>query len=200
VERKAWSYELPPAGAPDVGVEQYQVAGPGAESWKATALLERDDELYVAAAPSGFALRRHLVAIPWSAVERVDHDELTIHVRGLDDAVELDPSRAVENEPADARRVTELPPELMSPQPTGDVAGPRDRLHLFGALGAGALGFLTLMGAVVAIAEASTPWRFALLVVPAVLLVLALALSIAAWKRPYAPSLGSRRGSGRRPL
>ena len=193
MERKTWSYELPPAGAPDVGVEQYQVAGPGAESWKATALLERDDELYVAAAPSGFALRRRLVAIPWSAVDRIDHDELTIHVRGVEDAVELDPSRAVENEPAEARRVTELPPELMSPQPTGDVAGPRDRLHLFGALGAGALGFLTLMGAVVAIAEASTPWRFALLVVPAVFLVLALALSIAAWKQPYGPAAGTGR-------
>jgi hypothetical protein len=200
VERKPWSYELPPAGAPDVGVEQYQVAGPGADFWKATALLERGDELYVAAAPSGFALRRHLVAIPWSAVERVDHDELTIHVHGLEGAVELDPSRAVENEAADARRVTELPPELLGPQATGDVAGPRDRLRLFGALGAAALGFLALMAAVAVIAEASSPWRFALLALPAVLLVLALTLSIAAWKRPYAPALGSRRGDGRRPL
>jgi hypothetical protein len=198
VERTTWSYELPPAGSPDVGVEQYQVEGPGAETWKATALLERDDELYVAAAPSGFALRRHLVAIPWSAVERVDHDELTIYVRGLDDAVELDPSRAVENEPADARRVTELPPELVSTHPTGDVAGPSDRLRLFGALGAAALGFVTLMGAVAAIAEASGAWRFALLVVPAVLLVLALALSIAAWKRPYGPAHGAPRRGGRR--
>jgi|SRR5687767_5575989 len=200
MERKTWSYELPPAGAPDVGVEQYQVAGPGAESWKATALLERGDELYVAAAPSGFALRRHLVAIPWSAVERVDHDELTIHVRGLEDAVELDPTRAVENEPAEARRVTELPPELVGPQPTGDVAGPRDRLRLFGALGAAALGFVTLMGVVAVISESTTPWRFVLLVVPGLLLLLALVLSIAAWKRPYAPSLGARRGVGRRPL
>ena len=190
MERKPWSYELPPAGSPDVGVEQYTVAGPGADSWKAAVLLERDDEIYVAAAPSGFALRRHLVAIPWSAVERVDHDALTIHVRGLEDAVELDPTRGVENEPAEARRVTELPPELVGPQPTGDVAGPRDRLPLFGALGSGALGFLTLMAAVAVIAEASTPWRFAVLIVPAVLLVLALVLSIAAWKRPYAPSVG----------
>ena len=189
MERMSWSYQLPPAGAPDVGVEQYQVAGPGAESWKVTALLERGDDLYLAAAPSGFALRRHLVAIPWSAVVRVDHDELTIHVRSLDEAVELDPTRGVENEPAEAQRVTELPPELTTPQPTGDVAGPRDRLRLFGALGAAALGFLTLMAAVAVIAEASTPWRFALLVVPAVLLVLALALSIAAWKRPYSPAV-----------
>jgi hypothetical protein len=188
MERKPWSFELPPAGSPDVGVEQYHVAGPGAESWKATVLLERDDEIYVAVAPSGFALRRHLLAIPWSAVERVDHDALTIHVRDLEDAVELDPARGVEDEPADARRVTGLPPELVGPQPTGDVAGPRDRLPLFGALGAGALGFLTLMAAVAVIAEASTPWRFGLLIVPAVLLVLALVLSIAAWKRPYAPT------------
>jgi hypothetical protein len=196
VERTSWSYELPPAGAPDTGVEQYQVTGPGAESWKATALLERGDELYVAAAPSGFALTRHLVAIPWSAVERVDHDELTIHVRDLHDAVELDPSRAVENEPAEARRVTELPPDLVRAQPTGDVAGPRDRLRLFEALGAAALGFLTLLGAVAVIAEASGAWRFALLVVPAVLLVLALVLSIAAWKQPYAPASSEREPDG----
>ena len=188
MQRKPWTYELPPAGSPDVGLEQYQVAGPGAESWKAAVLLERDDQIYVAAAPSGFALRRHLVAIPWSAVERVDHDALTIHVRDLEGAVELDPARGVENEPAEARRVTELPPELVGSQLTGDLSGPRDRMPLFGALGAGALGFLTLLGAVAVIAEASTPWRFALLVVPAVLLVLALALSVAAWKNPYAPS------------
>lgn len=198
MKRTTWSYELPPAGSPDVGVEQYQVEGPGADAWKATALLERDDELYVAAAPSGFALRRHLVAIPWSAVERVDHDELTIHVRGLDDAVELDPTRAVENEPADARRVTELPPELVSMQATGDVAGPSDRLRLFGALGAAALGFVTLMGAVAVIAEASGAWRFALLVVPAVLLALAMVLSIAAWKRPYGRAHGAPQRGGRR--
>lgn len=177
-----------------MGLEQYQVEGPGAEAWKATALLERGDELYVAAAPSGFALTRHLVAIPWSAVERVDHDGLTIHVRGLDGAVELDPEKAVENEPAEARRVTDLPPELMGPQLTGDVAGPRDRLPLFGALGAGALGFVTLLGAVAVIAEASSPWRFVLLLVPAALLVLAVVLSIAAWKRPYAPVERSPRG------
>ena len=186
MERKAWSYELPPAGAPDVGVEQYQVTGPGAESWKATTLLARGDDLYLAAAPSGFALRRRLVAIPWSAVERVDHEGLTIHVRSLDAAVELDPGRAVENEPAEARRVTELPAELVTPQPTGDVSGPRDRLRLFGALGAAALGFLTFMAAVAVVAQASTPWRFATLVVPTALLGLALALGIAAWKRPYA--------------
>lgn len=189
MRRETWTYELPPAGAPDVGIEQYQVAVPDGDVWKAAVLLAHDDDLYVAAAPSGVALARHLVAIPWGAVARVDHDELTIHVRSLDEAVELDPTRGVENEPAEAQRVTELPPELTTPQPTGDVAGPRDRLRLFGALGAAALGFLTLMAAVAVIAEASTPWRFALLVVPAVLLVLALALSIAAWKRPYSPAV-----------
>jgi hypothetical protein len=56
------------------------------------------------------------------------------------------------------------------------------------------------MAAVAVIAEASSPWRFALLALPAVLLVLALTLSVAAWKRPYAPALGSSRGGGRRPL
>lgn len=197
----SWSYELPPAGAPDVGLEQYHVAGPGADEWKAAALLERNDELYVAAAPSGIALTRRLVAIPWSAVDHVSHDELTIHIRGLDDAVELDPAKAVENAPADARRVTELPPELTGSQATGDVAGPRDRLRLFAALGAAALGFVTLMGVIVLITESSSRWTLALLVVPAAILVLALVLSIEAWKHPYAPASRSpavRRRTDRR--
>lgn len=193
MERTNWSYELPPAGSPDVGLEQYQVAVPGADEWKATALLERNDELYLAAAPSGFALTRRLVAIPWSAVDHVDHDELTIHVRGLDDAVELDPDKAVENASADAHRVTELPPELRGSQATGDVGGPRDRLRLFAALGTAALGFVTLMGVIVLVSEAESSWTIALLAVPAAILVLALVLSIAAWKRPYAQSARSRR-------
>jgi hypothetical protein len=186
MERTSWSYELPPAGAPDAGLEQYQVAGPGADEWTATALLERDDELYVAAAPSGIALTRRLVAIPWSAVDRVDHDELTIYIRGLAGAVELDPDKAVENAPADARRVTELPPELSRLQATGDVAGPRDRVRLFAALGAAAVGFVTLMGVIALITEVDSAWTVALLVVPAAILVLAVVLSIQAWKHPYA--------------
>ena len=186
MRRESWSYELPPAGAPDVGIEQYQVATPGGDLWKAAVLLEHDRDLYLAAAPSGVALARRLVAIPWQAVERVDHDELTIHVRALDTAVELDPHRAVENEPADARRVAGLPPGLVSPQATGDVAGPRDRLPLFVGLGAAALGFLSLVG-VLAVATAADDDRlYALLAVPVALLAAAIWLTLAAWRRPYA--------------
>jgi hypothetical protein len=46
------------------------------------------------------------------------------------------------------------------------------------------------MGVVAVISESTTPWRFVLLVVPGVLLLLALVLSIAAWTRPYAPAVG----------
>jgi hypothetical protein len=198
VRREGWSYELPPAGAPDVGIEQYQVATPQGDVWKAAVLLEHDDDLYVAAAPSGVALARRLVAIPWQAVDRIDHHALTIHVRALDNAVELDPRRAVENEPAEARRVPGLPPGLVSPQPTGDVAGPRDRFPLFLGLGAAALGFLSLVG-VLALATAADDDRlYVLLVVPAALLAAAVWLALAAWRRPYAPAVRAGPGKPRR--
>jgi hypothetical protein len=198
VRRESWSYELPPAGAPDVGIEQYQVATPQGEVWKAAVLLEHDDDLYVAAAPSGVALARRLVAIPWQAVDRVDHDELTIHVRALDSAVELDPHRAVENEPAEARRVPGLPPGLVAPQATGDVAGPSDRLPLFVGLGAAALGFLSLVGVLALATAAGDDRLYVLLVVPAALLAAALWLALAAWRRPYASAARAPRGEPRR--
>lgn len=191
MRRESWSYELPPAGAPDVGIEQYQVATPEGDVWKATVLLEHDDDLYVAAAPSGVALARRLVAIPWQAIDRIDHDELTIHVRALDSAVELDPGRAVENEPADARRVPGLPPGVAPAQATGDVAGPRDRLPLFLGIGAAALGFLSLAGVLALLTGTDDDWRFALLVLPAVLFAVAIVLTARAWRRPYAPAAPS---------
>jgi hypothetical protein len=194
VERVSWTYELPPAGAPDVGLEQYQLATPEGDVWKAVVLLEHDGRLFVAAAPSGAALRRRLVAVPWEAVEGVDHDALTVRVGSLADAVELDPGQAVENEPAEARRVEELPAELVRTQPTGDVAGPMDRMRLILGLGSAAVGFVTLLIAIAVIDRAGEAWAFALLAVPAAFFLAAGALSISAWRRPYAPAA---RGAGR---
>ncbi|HET9213401.1 MAG TPA: hypothetical protein VFN93_01510 [Gaiellaceae bacterium] len=195
MRREGWTYELPPAGAPDVGIEQYQVAVPDGGVWKAAVLLAHEDDLYVAAAPSGVALARHLVAIPWEAVARVDHDELMIHVRSLDNAVELDPGRAVENERAEARRVPGLPPGVASSQATGDVAGPRDRLPLFLGLGAAAAGFVALLGVIALVTAADDARLLLLLVLPGALLLAGVWLSIAAWRRPYAPATRDPDGS-----
>lgn len=144
---------------------------PDGDVWKAAVLLDHDDDLYVAAAPSGVALARRLVSIPSQAVARVDHDELTMHVRSLDDAVELDLARAVENEPAEARRVGGLPPGLILRHATGDVAGPRDRLPLFLGLGAAGAGFRALLGVLALVTAADDARLLALLVLPGALLL-----------------------------
>jgi hypothetical protein len=192
MERASWSYELPPAGSPDVQLEQYQIRAPDGEAWKAAGLVRDGEDVYVVAAPSGFAVARQLVAIPWRAVERVDHDEITIYVASLEGALQLDPDRAVESGPADAPRVTELPSELTRPQPPGDLAGPRDRWPLFLGIGSAAVGFVALLGVVLVLSETREPWLAALLVLPASLLLVAAVAALAAWKRPYAPATRPR--------
>ncbi|HSK15323.1 MAG TPA: hypothetical protein VK915_04055 [Gaiellaceae bacterium] len=185
MERASWSYQLPPAGAPDTGLEQYQVYVPSGEVWKTAAVLEKDGEVYLAAAPSGFPVGHRLVAIPWSAVERVDHEALAVHVGDLGGALELDPDRATENGDGEARRLTELPPELRRPQPPGGEAGPTDRLRLVLGISAAALGFVALLGAIALVDTMEEGWRYALLAVPAVFFAAAFVLSVSAWRHPY---------------
>lgn len=190
MERASWSYQLAPAGAPDTGLEQYQVYVPSGEVWKTAAVLDRAGEIYLAAAPSGFPVSHQLVAIPWSAVERVDHEALAVHVGDLGGALELDPDRATENGEGEAKRLTELPPELRPPQRPGGEAGPTDRLRLILGVSAAALGFVALLGAIALIDAIDEGWRYALLAVPAVFFAVAFVLSVSAWRHPY--DAGSR--------
>ncbi len=145
-------------------------------------------EIYVAIERGRPPLTHDVRAIPRRDVERVDHAALTVRLRlsedALDDALELDPDKAVEGEGADAVRVTDLPAE-MRPSDSPAARGPADRPPYLAALGLGLAAVFSLLALVLAATAVDFDWEFVLFVIPAVLFALA---GLAGWRllrRPY---------------
>ena len=173
-----WTYQVAPAGAPTAGLEEYVVeASSGEHVGTVVALLDRRGERFIVVECGDPPVRHDVRAVPWADVAGVDHDSLTVRLQlseaAVADALELDPAKGVEDGDADARRVTELPPELRRPGPTGDAAGPVDRAAIGGALGLGAAGLLALLSVVLVAQAVDGSWKFALFAVPALLLAAA---------------------------
>jgi hypothetical protein len=196
MQRLDWTYEVPPAGAPSVGLEEYVVtASDGEPVGKVLELLRRGEELWLVVESGTPPLRRERRALRWEAVREVDHDALTVVLAARADELErvpaLDPSNGVERtsgEPADvdAIRVEELPDAL---QPGASAAGPRsgpvDRPTYSVAIVVGGVGIFTLLVAVMVAAGADGAWALALFAVPAFLLAAAGVLAYRAWRLPY---------------
>ena len=91
-------------------------------------VLRKEKSIYLAVETGTPPIKRDLRAIPWGDVAEVDHAALTIRLRpsvDVDQALMLDPGKAVEDGPADATRAE--PPEEV-PGPFGpDESGPVDR-------------------------------------------------------------------------
>ena len=184
-----WTYQVAPAGSPAVGLEEYVVeAASGARVGKVTSVLARGDEIYVAVERGQPPLRHDVRAVPWRDVERLEHSALTIRLRlseeALDDALELDPDKGVEDDEAEARRVTELPQELR-PSSAPDAPGPVDRPTYVVALALGAGGLFALLVLVIFALAVDFTWHFALFVVPAALLALAAVFAYRSFRNPY---------------
>ncbi len=196
MQRLDWTYEVPPAGAPSVGLEEYVVtASDGEPVGKVLELLRRGDELWLVVEAGTPPLRHERRAVQWEAVREVDHDALTVVLAARADELEgvpaLDPSNGVERTsgaPADvdAVRVEELPDAL---QPRAGAPGPRsgpvDRPTYSAALLVGGVGIFTLLVAVMVAAGADGAWALAVFAVPAFLLAGAGVLAYRAWRLPY---------------
>jgi hypothetical protein len=191
VARAEWTYQVAPAGVPATGLEEYVVvAASGARIGKVQTLLRRADELLLAFDRGTPPVTHDVRVVPWSDVERVEHDALTVRLRIGEDAVaqamELDPAKGVENGEADALRVTELPPELRQPSDPGETSGPVDRPTYAAALALAALGLLALVAVVLAVSAEDEPgWVPILFVVPALLLLGAGAAGYRVYRAPY---------------
>ena len=188
--RADWTYQVAPAGAPSEGLDEYVVAAASGERvGKVQTLLSRQGELYVAVERGRPPLSHDVRAIPWSEVARVEHDALTVHLgldaAALDESLELDPDRGVEDEDAEARRVTELPPELTRPVATGDASGPVDRPTYAFSIALGLLGVFSVLVLVLVATATDFTWHFALFVVPAVLLTAAVVSAYRLFRNPY---------------
>ncbi|MDQ3867320.1 MAG: hypothetical protein M3304_10960 [Actinomycetota bacterium] len=189
--RAGWTYQVPPAGAPATGLEEYVVeAAAGARVGKVQTLLCREDELLLAVERGNPPLSHDVRAVPWSAVERVDHEALAVRLRLGEDAVaqalELDPEKGVEDGDADALRLTELPAELRPSSDPGRATGPVDRPTYAVAMALGAVGLVSFLAVVIALtAEDAPSWVPTLFLVPAILLVAAGAAAYRVFRAPY---------------
>lgn len=186
--RKAdWTFEIPPATADAAGIEDYEVESAVAEPLgKVKTLLRRNNELYLALEAGIPPLVQRIRAVPWDQIGEIDHDSLTVRLLARADELHrypvLDAGRAMEGGDAEAVRVTEVPDE---PRPVSpDESGPVDRASYLAALVAGLLGAFTTLLAVVVITVTDGAWRFAVLVVPALLVVASAVLAYRFFRRP----------------
>jgi hypothetical protein len=188
VRKADWSFEIPPATADAAGIEDYEVESAVAEPLgKVKTLLRRDGELYLALEAGVPPLVQRIRAVPWEEIGEIDHDSLTVRLRVRADELHrypvLDADRATEGGDAEAVRVTEVPDEEPRTVSTDDP-GPVDRPSYLAALVTGLLGAFTALLAVVVITVTDGAWRFAVLAVPALLIVLSAVLAYRFFRRP----------------
>jgi hypothetical protein len=197
VSRAPWTYELPAAGGETGGLEEYVVyAADGEPVGKVTVVLEAEDDLYVVVDRGAPPVTHDRRALPWETVEAVDHSALAVTLArpaaDLDDALELDPAKAVEpasgeqRARAEAVRVTRLPESVMPITVSADAAGPADRPFLYGgALGLGLLAVFLVLAGVALITAGAGGWSLIAFVAAAVVGSASLATAYRLWRRPY---------------
>ena len=186
--RAPWTYEVPPAGAPSAGLEEYVVeTARGEQIGKVVVVLHRRDEYYLAVDRGKPPLARDVRAFPWSDVAAVDHDALTVRLtlsdEDVDGSLELDPDKGIEGVGAEAVRVAELSPEL-APAASPE-AGPVDRPSYLLALALGLLGVFSTLALVVAAMSVDFDWEFALFAIPAILFAGAAVTAYRLFRTPY---------------
>ena len=188
VARASWTYEVPPAGADAAALEDYSVeTASGERVGKVLTLPQRNGDVLLAVEIGTPPLRHDVRVFGWEDVEDVDHEGLAVRLRvgrnDVEESLQLDPDKGVEAGEADAVRVTALPTGLAPSSPPS--AGPVDRPAYGAALGLGALGLITLLGAVMLAAFAEATWRFAAFAAPVLLLAAAAVVGSRLVRDPY---------------
>ena len=183
----SWTYEVPPAAAGAVGLEDYQVEdADGGPLGKLKTIVRREDELFVVVEGGTPPVQRQVRAFPWRSVGEIDHEAVTVRLAAEAEAegFELDPANAVQAGRAEASRVTEPPGEVVPAAASPVAPGPVDRPSYLGGLALSLLGVFAAL-AVVAIGSASdAAWVWALAVVPAVLLAVGGLATYRFFRRP----------------
>jgi hypothetical protein len=192
VQRARWTYEVPKAGSGSTGLEEYLVeASSGTPAGKVMTVLRKGNRVYLAIETGTPPFRRDLHAVPWEAVEGVDHASLTVRLHpsvDVERALLLDPEKGIENGPAEAVRTD--PPD--APPLTVDAgSGPADRAESYALTFAlAAVGLLALLAVVVLASLAESTGLWALLVLPVALLLGALVSGYRLFRRPYEGTRG----------
>jgi hypothetical protein len=190
VAKAGWTYQVPAAGESDAGLEDYLVeTRSGEQVGKVRTLIRRGQELYVVVERGNPPLSHDLRAVPWEEAETVDHDSLALRLRleehELERALELDPTKGVEDGDAEAQRVTKLPLELRRPSLPGSEAGPVDRPTYVAAIAFFAIGLLAALGLALVITAVQEAWLAALAVIPALFFIASGVSAYRAFRSPY---------------
>ena len=192
-----WTYEVPPAGGDTAGLEEYVVYDAAGEPvGKVTAVLRAPDGVYLVMDRGTPPLSHDRRAVRWERIGSVDHaaHAVTLSARAseLDDALELDPDKAVEpavgeqRAAAEAVRVTDLPEVQPATVQPGNATEAADRQLLYGgALGAGLIAVFLVLTGVLLVTAGAGGWSLIPFILAAVLGSAALVLSYRLWRRPY---------------
>ena len=188
--KAGFTYEIRHLPEEPFGIEDYVVRTvDGASVGTVAALLERDGELLVVVEGGLPPLTEKRRVVAWGDVGGVDHEALAVRL-DLDEeafgrAPELDVADArAAGEDADARRVTDLPPEIAA-GPEAAPGGPVDRSSIYVAVGLVLAMAFSLLVIVAAATAWETPWLLLALVVPAALAAGGLFFAVRAWRDPY---------------
>jgi hypothetical protein len=194
VPKADFTYEVRRGPQEPVAIEDYVVRTSDGESVGTVgALLDRDGERLLVVDSGIPAIRGRHRAVPWSSVDRVDHDAvavwLTLDEAGLErTALELDPDRAVEEGEGDveARRISEAPDDLIPP-PQAEPAGPVENTRWLVAVASFlAMAFSALVAGIVVSFTADNVWAL-LFLVPAALAIVTVVLAYRQYRDPYEP-------------
>ena len=188
--KASFTYEVRKLPTEPVWVEDYVVrTSEGDSVGTVGAVLEREGKRLLLVQRGLVPAAQERLAVPWEEVERVDHDAVAVWLRldeqaFLDRALELDPARGVEEGRAEARRLTEAPPEEL-PRPEVRSRGPVDRSLSVVAVVLGGLAAFSFLVIAVAITATDSAWPMLLFVVTAALAVAAGITGYRAYRSPY---------------
>lgn len=151
-------------------MEDYAVEGSDGEFvGKVLALLQHEDGVFLAVERGLPPVRRDRRVISWAAVEAIDHAGPLVRLRmpaaQVEDALELDPSKAVEKGRGQAERITSLPAEFAPPS-SPSSPGPVDRPTYAVALALVLLGAFSALMVVVLLTATDEWWPIALVAAP----------------------------------
>jgi hypothetical protein len=194
VPKADFTYEVRRGPQEPVAIEDYVVrTSEGDSVGTVGALLDRGGERLLVVDSGVPAISGKHRVVPWSAVDRVDHDAvavwLALDAAGFElTALELDPDQAVEEGEGDAeaRRISEPPADLIPPAQT-ELSGPVEKPRWLATIAAFlAMAFTALLAAIVVAATGDSIWVL-LFLVPGVLAIVTALLAYRQYRDPYEP-------------
>jgi len=197
VARADWTYELPPVTGDSVWLEEYLVYDrDGEPAGKVFAVLEHEGRRWLGIEREHLPARRDRRVVPFDAIRETEHENLAVYLslsgEEIEDALELDPGKGVEQGGA-AKRVTDVPQAELPPRRDAGAPGPVDRAVTIVAPTAALFGTLALLGVFTFWGASNSTDALPYFAVPGALYALAAVLGYRAWSRPWTRNAAAQR-------